>query len=80
LKRVVIIVAALVFGLIGLGMSLCGGGFLFSVLFGIIKSGRQDYAGFLVIALPALLIGIALTVVCFRALLKQAENHTPPSD
>jgi hypothetical protein len=78
LKRVVIIVAALVFGLIGLGMSLCGGGFLFAALMEDFHRKSTEVSGIAVIAVPALLIGIALTVVCFRALLKQSQNDPPP--
>ena len=78
MKRVVIIVAALVFGLIGLGMSLCGGGFLLVALIEDFQRKSTEVSGVAVIAVPALLIGIALTVVCFRALLKQSQNDPPP--
>lgn len=80
MKRVVIIVAALVFGLIGLGMSLCGGGFLLVALIEDFQRKSTEVSGIAAIAVPALLIGIALTVVCFRALLKRAKNDPPPYD
>lgn len=78
MKRILIILAALIFGLIGLGMSLCGGGFLFATLMDSSQRKTSEYVGIAYIAVPALLIGIALTVICFRALLKQSQNDPPP--
>ena len=78
MKRTLIILAALTFGLIGLGMSLCGGGFLLVALTEDFQRKSTEVSGVAVIAVPALLIGIALTVVCFRALLKQSQNDPPP--
>jgi hypothetical protein len=77
LKRILIILAALIFGLIGLGMSLCGGGFLVAGLLDSIQRKSTENMGFVAMALPALLIGIGLTVVCFKALLKQSDDRPP---
>jgi len=80
LKRALTIMAALVFGLIGLGMSLCGGGFLFAALTDAIQRRTSEFSGIAVIALPCTMIGVALTVVCFRALLKQSRDDPTAED
>ncbi len=77
MKRALITLIALFFGLIGLGMSLCGGGFLFASLMDSTRRRTSELMGIAPIALPSLLIGIALTVVCFGALLKQSQNDPP---
>ena len=74
MKRILIILAALFFGLIGLGMSLCGGGFLFAALTDAIQRRSSEYMGYAYIALPALLIGIGITWLCLRILLQESRD------
>jgi len=52
--RVLIIVGALLLGLIGLLMSLCGGGIL---ILGIGSSPKQQIPGMLAITVPFILVG-----------------------
>jgi hypothetical protein len=70
--RILGAVAALLLGLIGLLMSLCGGGFtLLAVL-----SGDRSGLGFLVISLPSLAVGMLL----FRRALKLKDRADTTRD
>ena len=77
MKRMVIIIAALFFGLVGLGMSLCGGGFLLATLMDAAQHGSSEFTGIAAIALPALLIGIGVAWVCLRILMKHSKDDPP---
>lgn len=64
-------VVMLLFGLLGLGVSLCGAIFTFSSLTG-------EARGMLVIAVPSLLIGLGVTYGCCRAAVALFADHDPP--
>jgi hypothetical protein len=75
MKRIFIIVVALVAGLVGLFMSVCGGGLFVSILFGgsLFKPGAQS----VVSQLPSLALtagfcigGALLIMACIRAIKK----------
>jgi choline-glycine betaine transporter len=69
--RVLTVLGALLLGLIGLAMSLCGGGFLLS-------SGIAPFnLGMVLITVPCIVVGIALLWGAAK-LLKQASGE--PSD
>lgn len=77
MKRIVIIIAALFFGLVGLGMSLCGGGFLLAALKEDLQRKSNEVSGIAAIALPSLLIGIGVVWICWRILLKHSDGDPP---
>ena len=62
--RIIVIFLLCVVGLVGLGMSLCGGAITLS---GLAESGHGGgefpASGFLVISVPSLIVGLALVVV-----------------
>ncbi len=62
MKRTVTIIATLALGLVGLLMSLCGGGI------SLMSLSAPGAAGVLVIAVPSLLLGIGLILACVRLL------------
>ncbi len=62
LNRTLTSIAALTLGLVGLLMSLCGGGF------SLMSLGYPDAAGVLVIAVPSLLLGIGFILASVRIL------------
>jgi hypothetical protein len=78
--RVIAILLLSFVGLVGLGMSLCGGMFTFS---GLLASGRggggeiraQD---FLPISVPSLLVGLAVLYGVYRVLRRLARNPVRP--
>ena len=72
MKRALIVVAALLMGLVGLLMSLCGGGFLLTF-------GRQD-PGTTVLEISAALIGLGLLWGAARLLLKAARRKPTEFD
>ena len=78
MKRILITLAALVFGLLGLGMSLCGGGFLLTAIIEDYRQKTSAVSSIAAIAVPALVVGVVLTVVCFKALMKQSKDDPPP--
>ena len=66
-------------GLVGLGMSLCGGVFTVAGLAGLGGKGgggELPTSGFLIIAVPSLLIGIALLVLVGRKFAKWERNES----
>jgi hypothetical protein len=68
LKRALLIVGALLLGLVGLFMSLCGGGFS---LMAVTNSGAL---AILPIAVPSLLGGISLIWGCVRILSRVTDE------
>jgi hypothetical protein len=74
LKQIIVIVLALLVGLAGLLMSVCGGVLLFSTL----KSGVRA-AGSFVPALIALGIGVGLVWLAFNLIVSRREDR-PPRD
>ena len=60
--RVLAIVGALVLGMIGLFMSLCGGGFL------VMSLATQGAGGIAVIAVPSMLLGGFIIWLCVKIL------------
>jgi hypothetical protein len=73
LKRALAIVGALILGILGLFMSLCGGGF---TVMGLSEPGS---AGLLVITIPSLLFGMALIWLCVRMLSRVPREPEPPA-
>lgn len=67
--RVIAIVLLCIVGVVGLGMSLCGGAFTFA---GLASSGSEGgefpARGFLVISVPSLLVGMAVVYGVVRGL------------
>lgn len=63
--RVLMILAALLLGLIGLFMSVCGGGFAFATLFKASVLG-PGAAGIAVIAIPSAIFGVMLIGASIR--------------
>jgi len=74
LKQIIGIVLALLVGLAGLFLSVCGGVFLFSTL----KSGTSASGAF-VPALIALGIGVGLVWLAFNLIVSRSEDR-PPRD
>jgi len=77
-RRTLVIVGALLLGLLGLFMSLCGGGF--TVMgFGL---GEEGSSGVLALAVPSLLLGLGLIWLCVRILRRVPpepdQNPEPP--
>ncbi len=77
LRVLVIIVLGLV-GLVGLGMSLCGG---FFTVVGIADLGAHAahpgefrMSGFLIMAVPSLLVGLALVVLAGRGIKRRSGD------
>ena len=69
--RVLVIVGTLLLGLIGLGMSLCGGG----VVIMSAMSPATDRSLILTIALPSLLVGILFVWVSAVILRKKLDGQ-----
>ena len=69
-------------GLVGLGMSLCGGLFTLSGLFDSSSGGGEMHAsGFLPVSVPSLLVGVAIVygvISGFRRL--ERRRGEPPRD
>lgn len=64
LNRILVTAVMLVLGLVGLGMSVCGGGFTVLVLYDALTGrGMEAGWGVLLFSLPFLAMGV-LTVVC----------------
>jgi hypothetical protein len=68
LKKLLLIVGALVLGLTGLLMSVCGGGFIVASL-----GDRNGAMGIIPIAAAALFVGLLLLWGCY-ALFKRADR------
>jgi len=85
IMRVIAILLLSVFGLVGLGMSLCGGVFTFSGLLDPGGGGGEFRAsGFLPISVPSLLVGLAILYAVYRGLRWLGRNPVqarsePPS-
>ncbi len=62
MNRTLTTIVALTLGLVGLLMSLCGGGF------SLMSLTAPGAGGVLVIAVPSLLLGIGLILACVRLL------------
>ena len=76
--RVLTILAALVLGLIGLFMSVCGGGFMLTALFNVFKAGDLGGIGFIaVIAIPSAIFGVGLIGASIRLVRRAVDReHT----
>lgn len=80
--RQIIIIGAFLAGLIGLLMSLCGGGFFIAMGYQVIRninhSGQQDQmnAGLVLLAIPAIFIvcGGAMFWACFRFIRRRKDD------
>jgi hypothetical protein len=70
--RILGIVAALLVGLIGLLMSLCGGGFTLMAVF----AHHMSASGVLVISLPSLVAGVLLILAAMK--LKKRTDAVHP--
>lgn len=85
IMRVIAILLLSVFGLVGLGMSLCGGVFTFSGLLDPGGGGGEFHSsGFLPISVPSLLVGLAILYAVYRGLRWLSRNpvqarREPPS-
>jgi|GEM_PF-3263520 len=80
--RLIVIVLLCIVGLVGLGMSLCGGAFTFV---GLLDSGsgggEMPARAFLVIAVPSLLVGLAIVYGVVRGLRALAARaRTAPGE
>lgn len=72
--RVFVIVSALLLGLIGLGMSLCGGGVM--IMTAASPGGEIGYV--LPIAVPSLIFGILFAWLSVRILRKRLDRKRDP--
>jgi hypothetical protein len=73
MMRVLVVVGALLLGLIGLGMSLCGGGLMMIAT----SSPGTELGSVLAIAVPCLLVGIFfvwLSVIILRKKIDRASH------
>ena len=77
--RVIAILCLSVVGLVGLGMSLCGGVFTFSALldWGSRSGGELHPRDFLVIALPSLVIGVAIVIGVVKVIKRLQRRPAP---
>jgi hypothetical protein len=82
IMRVIAILLLSFVGLVGLGMSLCGGVFTFSGLLDPGGGGGEFRAsGFLPMCVPSLLVGLAILYGVYRGLRRLARNPVrPPGD
>ena len=79
--RVIAILLLSFVGLVGLGMSLCGGVFTFSGLFASGGGGGELRAqDFLPISVPSLLVGLAVLYGVYRGLRRLARTPVRPPD
>lgn len=69
--RVLLILIALLLGLIGLFMSLCGGGIAFVAL---IEGTNRGFGSFALIAIPCAIVGVML-IVASVSLVRRAMNR-----
>lgn len=74
MKRVLITLAALLFGLIGLGMSLCGGGVLVIGIVNAVRTQSTGLVGIIGIAVPSIVLGVAIVVGCVNLIKKADED------
>jgi len=74
--RVIAILLLSFVGLVGLGMSLCGGVFTLSGLFASGGGGGGEFSasGFLPISVPSLLVGLAILYAVYRGLRRLARK------
>lgn len=68
MKRALMIVMALLLGIVGLLMSLCGGGF------SLMSMGDSGAAGILAMSVPSVFLGIGLIWLCVR-ILRRVPNE-----
>jgi hypothetical protein len=74
--RLLSIVAALLLGLIGLLMSLCGGGFTLMAVF----NGNTSALGALAISLPSLGVGVSLILAATKIKKRADDARDKPDD
>lgn len=77
--RVLLILAALVLGLVGLFMSICGGGFLLTSLVALFKGGpgAAGAVSIAMMAIPFILGGVLLVIVSVRFANRAAAKPRP---
>lgn len=70
--RILLFLALLVLGLVGLGMTVCGGTYTVAVLMAGWRMGRGDpySSAVLVFSLPALLLGGFVTLLAWERIVK----------
>jgi hypothetical protein len=86
--RKVIIIGAFLAGLLGLFMSLCGGGFFVMMAYdsvrNVIRSGHQDqmFGALVLLAIPAAFAvgGAALFWVCFKFIRRRVDRTQEKND
>ena len=86
--RKIIIIGAFVAGLLGLFMSLCGGGFFVMMAYdsvrNIIRSGHQDqmFGDLVLLAIPATfaVFGAVLFWVCFKFIRRRDDRTREKND
>jgi hypothetical protein len=77
--RIIAILLLSFVGLVGLGMSLCGGVFTFSGLFEPGGGGGEFRAsGFLPMSVPSLLVGLAILYAVYRGFAALARKPVAP--
>lgn len=74
--KILAFIVMLLLGLVGLAMSVCGGGFLFSALL----SGGGDAVAVAGIAVPTLVVGAVLAWVSWRVLRNLRRAPTGAAD
>lgn len=75
--RALIVVGALLLGLIGLFMSLCGGGFALGALFNFRDPSSGSIA---TIAIPCAVVGVVLVVASIRLVRQAAARDDTDAD
>ena len=66
--RIVVIFLLCIVGLVGLGMSLCGGAITLSGLTSAGHGGEFPASGFLIISVPSLIVGVLIVFFVVRSL------------
>ncbi len=75
--RIVIIILLGLVGVVGLGMSLCGGLVTLGGLAALgdhAHSGEFGMSGFLIVSVPSLLVGLALVFLAVRGIKKRTSD------
>jgi hypothetical protein len=76
--RILVIIVLGLVGLVGLGMSLCGGFFTVAGLADLGDHGRRSgefrMSGFLIMSVPSLLVGLGLVLLAARGINKRSGD------
>jgi hypothetical protein len=72
--RVLITLGALLLGLVGLFMSLCGGGLLLGGIIDAVRTRSSNLTSILLITIPFTLMGIGIIVASVKILQNQSKK------